>query len=273
MARLFARLIAWLLFRSPVEVLAGPTRLIFDPRSGRLYPAIAGAADDDADDDDSDDDSDDSDDDSDDEDESDDDASDDDDSDDDEDEKDKPSFLKRMSRRHERRAKAEKKRADRLQAELDKARGKKGKSDDGDDSDEEDELKERREALDEERRSFRLEQAVDRAARKGLKVEIDGKEKTVKFTDADDALAQIERQISRGDLDAGELFDDDGRVNREALEEALTDLAEDKPHLVGAAANGTRQKGKGDGGKGKGAAKSAEDLSIEELDKKVRSTK
>jgi hypothetical protein len=126
-----------------------------------------------------------------------------------------------------------------------------------------------RDASEKERRADRLETAAVRLASKGFKVtDEDGKEVTVTFADPDDAHIHIERMLRRGDLDEGELFDDNGRVRNEALTEALTELIQNRPHLAanGAVAGKPRSKvaGSADGGKGSGGAKELEDRTPEE---------
>jgi hypothetical protein len=126
-----------------------------------------------------------------------------------------------------------------------------------------------RDASEKERRADRLETAAVRLASKGFKVtDGDGKEVTVTFADPDDAHIHIERMLRRGDLDEGELFDDNGRVRNEALTEALTELIQARPHLAanGAVAGKPRSKvaGSADGGKGSGGAKELEDRTPEE---------
>jgi hypothetical protein len=53
----------------------------------------------------------------------------------------------------------------------------------------------------------------------------------VRFADPDDALMHIERAIRAGDIDAADIFDDDGKVQTGALQTALADILEHKPHL------------------------------------------
>ena len=126
-----------------------------------------------------------------------------------------------------------------------------------------------REAADKERRADRLETAAIRAASKGFKVtDEDGKETTLSFADPDDAWVYIERMIRRGDLDEDDLFDEHGKVKPEALNEALTELIQARPHLAANGANGVKPRGKvagsADGGKGSSGAKELEDRTPEE---------
>jgi hypothetical protein len=114
--------------------------------------------------------------------------------------------------------------------------------------------------VEKERRAERLETAVTRLAAKGITVGEGDKAKAVKFADPEDALLRIDRGISRGDIDADEIYDDEGKVNAEALESALAEIAGNNPHLVG---EGTRPKG--DPGSRKGdPVKGLEDMSVED---------
>lgn len=260
--------------RVPRPPVGDYLRLALMP-SGRLMPVLAGADDgddsDDSDDDSADDDGDDSDDDdadtADDDDDSD---SDDDDSDDDD--QNKPSFLRRMARRHENRAKAQKKRADRLQAEVERLKNG-GKGGDDDDDPDREALDAEKQGLEEERRSFRLEQSISRMSRKGIKVEVDGAEKALKFADPDDALLHIERQIRAGEIEQSDIFDDEGKVDRKGLKDALAELLEDKPHLAAASNGGSRKpKGGSGAGRGSGSGKDLESMSADDHFKQVRRT-
>lgn len=149
---------------------------------------------------------------------------------------------KRESRKHEARAKADKKRADALQAELDKMKN-------ADKSDQEkaidDAKAEVRAELDAERRHDRLEVAVTRLAART-------------FADTEDALIHLERAIKDGDVDQDDIFDNDGKVQTDAVKTALTELLERKPHL--AAGDGTPPPGDSDAGKGR-RSKGAEAMS------------
>lgn len=99
----------------------------------------------------------------------------------------------------------------------------------------------RSEALSEaekERRSDRLEVAVTRLASKGLTIGEGDDAETKRFADTDDALLNIERAISKGEIDEGDIFDDEGKVDADALKSELADLLRRKPHL---AAEGTER--------------------------------
>lgn len=167
--------------------------------------------------------------------------------------KDEPDW-KRESRKHEARAKADKKRADALQAELDKIKN-------ADKSDQEkaidDAKAEVRAELDAERRHDRLEVAVTRLAART-------------FADTEDALIHLERAIKDGDVDQDDIFDNDGKVQTDAVKTALTELLERKPHL--AAGDGTPPPGDSDAGKGRGS-KGAEAMSPADHYEQIRAGK
>ena len=97
----------------------------------------------------------------------------------------------------------------------------------------------------------------------------------LKFADPEDAVVHVERAISRGDVDEDEIFDENHRVNTEALTEALVDILEAKPHLAAEAgkkettAEGGADQGKGSGGGGDGDG----DGNIEDHLKKIRRNK
>lgn len=118
--------------------------------------------------------------------------------------------------------------------ELEKARKALKEREDADKSEQEKAIEKAREearseALSEaekDRRADRLDAAVTRLAAKGVKVGDGDDAKTMKFADPEDALAFLQR----GDTDG--LFDDDGKVDSDALTEALVDLAKRKPHLT-----------------------------------------
>lgn len=115
----------------------------------------------------------------------------------------------------------------------------------------------RTEALSEaekERRSDRLEVAVTRAAAKT-------------YADTEDALIHVQRRIRSGEIDESEIFDDDGKVQTEPLKSALKQLLEDKPHL---SADDGRPAGSADGGRGSGGGDSLEEMSMDEHVKRVQ---
>jgi hypothetical protein len=236
-----ARLIAWLLLRGPVVLTAGPARLIFDPKTGRLLPVMAGADDGDGggsgDDQgngggDGDGDG----------------GSGDGDGDGDPD-------WKAQARKHERRAKQAQKRADDLQRQIDEL--KVGNQSEQERAIEDAKKQARQEALAEantERRRDRLEVAVTRLAAKGIKVGSGDDAQTVRFADPEDALVFLERELERGDLDTDDIYDSDGQVQTSAVTTALADLLERKPRLAaddngsGGGSAGSSDAGRGSGG-------------------------
>ena len=134
-----------------------------------------------------------------------------------------------------------------------------------------------RKEADTERRADRLESATIRLASRGFTVkDEDGKDQTLRFADPDDAHTYVERMLRRGDLDEDELFDENGKIQNDALTAALQELLETKPHLV-ANGNGTgrttKVSGSADGGKGSGGGKSKTDLSTEEQFERMRQHK
>lgn len=163
---------------------------------------------------------------------------------------------KAKSRKNEAAAKRERKERERLEAELQKLRDK-------DKSDHERAIEKARaeartEALSEaekERRSDRLEVAVTRLATKGIRVGEGEDAETIRFADADDALLRVERAVRRGEIDADEIYDGEGKVKNAELVDALREIAADNPHLV---ADGERPAPKGDPDTNKGGP--AEDL-------------
>jgi len=173
---------------------------------------------------------------------------------------------KAESRKHEKRAKQERKDREALEARLREL------EDAGKDEKEKAIEQARREGRDEalteaqkERRADRLEVSVTRLAAKGVKVGDGDDAETVRFADPEDALLIVEREIARGDLDEDEIFDREGKVQTDALTTALANLLERKPHLRADAAGGggPRPSGDADAGKGKGP-KAEDDLSVDE---------
>ena len=192
---------------------------------------------------------------------------------------------KKMARRHEREAKKERKAREAAEAKV-------KERETADQSEHEKAVKAAREEgektakeiADKERRTDRLENATIKMAGKGIKVTVkeDDKDvqKTLRFTDPDDAFVHIERMIRNGDLDEDDLFNDKGKVNSEALTEALEELVDAKPHLIAGAngdgngsGSGRKVKGSADGGKGSGGSKSTEDMSVEEHFERIRQHK
>jgi len=123
-----------------------------------------------------------------------------------------------------------------------------------------------------ERRKDRLEAAVARLASRGVKVGEGDDAKTVRFADPEDAQVFLDRKLSLGDVDEEDIFDDDGKVQTEALGQALAEILEDRPRLA-EDARPSKPSGSADGGKGKGADKGLEDMSVEEHFQRIRRDK
>jgi hypothetical protein len=98
-------------------------------------------------------------------------------------------------------------------------------------------------------RTDRLEAAVARLA-------------AGKFADVDDALLRVQAALRRGDLDEGDVFNDESRVQTDVVKTWLDELLVEKKHLASGA---TTVQGDGDGGKGGGGdGKGLEDMSVDE---------
>lgn len=209
----------------------------------------------------------------------------DDDNDDDDDDEKKETDWKKMARKWERQAKTERKSREDAQKKV-------KERDEADQSEHEKAVtaardegaKTERDKADKERRTDRLENATLKLAGRGVKLTVkdgdDEKEVTIRFADPDDAFTYVERMIRRGDLEEDVIFDDKGRVDNDALKEALTDLLEDKPHLQASAAGtnggdgGKRKvKGSADGGKGSSSGKSMEEMSPGDFFEKIQERK
>ena len=146
---------------------------------------------------------------------------------------------KRESRKHENRAKQEKREREKLAAEL--AELKKGQQSEQEKAIEDAKTAgkaEAEESFREQRRKDQLEIHVTRLAAKT-------------FADTEDALLHVERGIAAGDIDADDIFNDEGKVQTAALKSALEDLLERKPHLKAGGPTGQQPTGDADGGKGK----------------------
>lgn len=124
---------------------------------------------------------------------------------------------------------------DRLLADAEKAKNKTG---DGDDTPDLDAL--RKEAADAAKAEARAEVLAERVADR---IEVLSAKK---FQDPEDALAQLMRTNDVED------FLDGGKVDAEAIKEALDELLEKKPYLGVTAQGGKRFQGSGDGGARKG---------------------
>jgi hypothetical protein len=198
---------------------------------------------------------------------------------------------KKMARRHEREAKKERKAREAAEAKVtERETADQSEHEKAVKSAREEGEKVAREAADKERRGDRLENATIKLAGKGIKVTVkeDDKdvEKTLRFTDPDDAFVHIERMIRNGDLESDDLFDDKGKVKSDALKEALEELIDAKPHLLASASNGgggsggsgagnggRKVRGGADGGKGSGGSKSLDEMSTEEHFERIRTHK
>ena len=149
---------------------------------------------------------------------------------------------KREARKHERRAKQ----AAKQLAEYEK---KLAEVDEASKTEQEKALEQARkeakeEVLSEASRELRKERLNSAIARQAAK----------DFADVDDAIRLI-------DADDDEIFDDEGKVQTDALKSALSDLLERKPHLK---ADAHRPTGGSDAGKGDGGGKSVEEMSVED---------
>lgn len=166
---------------------------------------------------------------------------------------------KAQARKHERRAKQERKAREEAERKL-------REREDANKSEHEKALEKareeaKREALTEaekERRADRLEVAVTRLAARGVKV---GDKDGVKFADPEDALIYLERAIAKGDVDEDDIYDGDGKVQTDALATALGELLDRKPNLAAASGTG-KPSGSSDAGKG-GPGGDIEDLDVE----------
>lgn len=192
---------------------------------------------------------------------------------------------RRMSRKHEREAKRARKERDDLKNQL-AARNDKDKSEQEKATEQavNDATKGIKAQHQKERQHDRLEVATTRIAAKGVKVGDGDDAKTVKFADPDDAMVYLERDIANGDLDAEDIFDDNGRVRSDQLQEALSDLLDRKPHLGarsssdrdddtsgnGAGDGFGRRKPRGSADAGKGTPQSGEESSVDDHLKKIR---
>lgn len=149
---------------------------------------------------------------------------------------------KREARKHERRAKLAAKKLAEYEEKL-------AKVDEASKTEQEKALEQaRKEAADKVRseslrelRAERLNSAIARHAAKD-------------FADVDDAIRLL-------DADDDEIFDDEGKVQTDALKSALSDLLASKPHLK---ADAHRPTGSSDAGKGDGGGTSVEDMSVED---------
>lgn len=184
---------------------------------------------------------------------------------------------KKMARKHEREAKKAREREAQLTAKL-------KEREDADKSEHEKAVEAARaegesaalSKYEQQRRADRLETAVIRLAAKGVKLGDGDDAKTVRFADPDDVQMFIERQLAKGELDADEIYDKDGKVVTSVLTAALVDLATDKPGWLeqqNGGNGGGRSAGDADAGKGKGGSNALEGMSPEEHLKQIQATR
>lgn len=107
-----------------------------------------------------------------------------------------------------------------------------------------------------ERRKDRLEAAVHRHAAKGITIGEGDEAKDYRFADPEDALLNLQR----GDTD--DLFDDEGKVNTDALTDALREQLERKPYLR--AGDPSKPSGDADTRKGESADTDLESMTPED---------
>lgn len=124
-----------------------------------------------------------------------------------------------------------------------------------------------REQYETERRRDRLEVATTRYASRGIQLGEGEEAETVKFADPDDALVHLERAIDKDEVD--DPFDDEGKLDNNALQAALVDLLQRKPHLRAPSSTEPPPpppppKGDPDRGKGADGKKALEEMSVEE---------
>lgn len=180
------------------------------------------------------------------------------------------------ARKHERRAKQERKEREALEKRLSEIEGQnKTEQEKAIETARAEARAEAETEAQKERRQDRLEVASTRIATKGITIKgEDGKDTVLRFKDPDDALVYVDRAIRAGDIDEDDIFNDEGKVQTEALSSALQDILESKPHLL-ADGNGTtvpKVKGSADGGKGS-AGKDEESKSTDEIFQSIQSTK
>lgn len=185
---------------------------------------------------------------------------------------------KRWTRRHENEAKKARREVERLRKEAeDRAKQDQTEQEKAVAKAREEGESKATQAAEAERRKDRLENAVIRTAAKGIRIGEGDEAKTVRFRDPEDALLHLERAVASGDVDEEDLFNDKGRINADVLQEALTDIIDQKSYLR--AEEGKKEpdkpepKGSGDGGKGGSddeGGKSIEDMSPEEHYERIR---
>lgn len=115
-----------------------------------------------------------------------------------------------------------------------------------------------------ERRGDRLENASMRLAAKGFEIGEGDDAQTVRFADPDDALIYVERAIRSGDVDEDDIFDSEGKVQQDALKDALADILASKPHLRADGKDNGKPKGSADTRKGDKASTDLESMTPED---------
>lgn len=128
-----------------------------------------------------------------------------------------------------------------------------------------------------ERRADRIESAVTLLSLKGFKVkDADGNDVELRFADPDDAQLRLDRALRNGDLDHADIYKD-GKVDKAAVTEFLTEVLEEHPRLRADTGNGNGHKTERvdfDGGKGKGSAsKSLEEMTPDDHYQAIRGKK
>jgi hypothetical protein len=127
-----------------------------------------------------------------------------------------------------------------------------------------------------ERRQDRLENSVIREAAKGIKIGEGDDAQTARFRDPEDALLHLNRAIAEGEVDADDIFTDEGKVKSDVVRDALAEILDSKSYLRAAAEEPKPKRkqpeGGGDGGKGGDGSegKSLEDMSVEEHYQRIR---
>lgn len=143
-----------------------------------------------------------------------------------------PGYLKAQSRKHERRAKAERKAREEAERKL-------REREDADKTEQQKAIDKAREEAtaevttkyEKQQRADRIENAVTKLSLKGFKAkDADGKEIVLRFADPDDAQLRLDRALRNEDLTYDDIYAD-GKVQSPAIVEFLTELLEEHPRL------------------------------------------
>jgi outer membrane biosynthesis protein TonB len=185
---------------------------------------------------------------------------------------------KKMARKHENRAKAAERKLKKEQGERKKLEDESKKRGDAEKTEHEKAVDKAREEGKQEaltvsekvQRKSNLEVAVTRLASKGVKVGDGDNQKTIRFSDPEDAQTFLDRNIAKGEVDEEDIFGEDGKVNGAAVQDALVTILEEKP-VLGAEFK-PRPKGEVDAGKGKSTGKDLEEMTPEEHFQRIRKT-